>query len=1042
MLLSLLLLAAPIRSVPSPDTAHVIIVSTTDIHGRATAWDYALSQPFGGGLTRVATVVDSLRRQYPGEVVVVDAGDVIQGDPFAAYYARVRPRTPHPILDAMNRIGYDAATPGNHEFNFGLPTLRRALASARFPYVSGNIERLPSGRDAYPPFVVVRRHGIRIGIAGFTTPGVMIWDREHVRGRIRVAPVAARAPALLRRLHGVSDVAVVLIHSGMDESASYDTSGVGGENVAASLARMPVRPDLVVVGHSHKEMRDSVINGVHFVQPKNWAQSVSVAHLDLVRAGARWRVVGIRGDIVPLAHVAPEAALAARLQGAEDTVRAWAATPLGLATGPMRGTYGRAETTPLVNFVASVEREHAHADLASTAVFNPAAGFDSGPVTLAQVAGVYPYENTLRAIRISGDQLRRYLEQSARYFVTDGRGGVRLSDTIPGYNYDIVSGATYTIDLSRPAGSRITGLAVRGRIVAPTDSFTLAINNYRQGGGGGFDMLKGAPVVYDQAENIRDLLAEEIRRLGTLDPARYAEPGWRIAPDSMAAKVKALFAPGAGAPKQAAAAPSGPVMLRVLAISDLHGALLPRKTDWSKGRVVGGVAALKATADSAAAECRCPVLRVDAGDEMQGTLPSNLLFGRSTVAALDDFGLQAAAVGNHDFDWTVDTLRARMREARYPWLISNVVDSASGRRPEWAVPSAIVETGGLRVGVVGWITPETKTIVKASNVAGLLFPGDLGPLRAALAAVKAEHPDVTVLLAHSGAMCDSAACKGEILDVARALGPGAVDLIIAGHTHRRVVRTVAGVPILEPGNAGTTLGIADLVRTSQGLAARMTLRTVYDDAVRPDSTLTVWVTGWSQQSDSLARRTVATLADSLPRSENENHEYPLGDLIADAQRAAAHADVAIMNNGGIRASLPAGPVTYGQLFEAQPFQNGVVRISVTGAQLRSALEHAIEADGPHAHVSGITVRYDASRPAGARVLEVRRTGGRAVADGDRLTLAVNDFMAGGGSGFATLTPLPTAALGITDLDALIAYLRAQPQPVVPPAADRFTRAGP
>jgi 5'-nucleotidase len=306
--------------------------------------------------------------------------------------------------------------------------------------------------------------------------------------------------------------------------------------------------------------------------------------------------------------------------------------------------------------------------------------------------------------------------------------------------------------------------------------------------------------------------------------------------------------------------------------------------------------------------------------------------------------------------------------------------------------------------------------------------------------VKAQHPDVTILLAHSGAICDSAGCTGEILDVARALGPGSVDLIVAGHTHRRIVRTVAGIPIVEPGSSGTSLGIADVVRTATGIAVRPSLRDVYDDAVTPDSALAAKVAAWRETSDARARQTVAALADSLPRAEDENHEYPLGDLIADAQRAAAGADVAVMNNGGIRASLPAGPVSYGQLFEVQPFGNGVVRMTVTGAELRRVLEHAIEADGPHAHISGISVRYDATRPAGERVLEVRRADGRPVRDDDRLTLAVNDFMAGGGSGFASLTTLKAEPVGVTDLEALIAYLRERPQPVVAPPADRFSRA--
>src|SRR5580765_6685713 len=139
----LFLLTALAFAAPLQDTAHVVLVATTDIHGHATDWDYARQRPFAGGLTRVATVVDSLRARYPGQVVVVDAGDLLQGDAFATYFARVAPTTPHPIVEALNLTGYDAATPGNHDFDWGLPFLQRAVADARFPYVSANVYAAP-----------------------------------------------------------------------------------------------------------------------------------------------------------------------------------------------------------------------------------------------------------------------------------------------------------------------------------------------------------------------------------------------------------------------------------------------------------------------------------------------------------------------------------------------------------------------------------------------------------------------------------------------------------------------------------------------------------------------------------------------------------------------------------------------------------------------------------------------------------------------------------------------------------------------------------
>jgi len=1026
-LVSALLFGIAIPATPATlanaDTAHVVIVSTTDVHGRATAWDYVADRPFAGGLTRVATVVDSLRRRYPGQVVVVDAGDLIQGNPFAAYFARIAPRDTNPVIRAMNVVGYDAATPGNHEFNWGLPFLARALSGARFPYVSGNIRTLPANRLAHRPYTVLERGGVRVGIAGFTTPGVMVWDRENVRGRARVTPIVPAARGVMAELRRRADLAVVVIHSGLAGNQSYDSAGVGPENVAAQLARLPSKPDLVVVGHSHGELRDSVIEGVHFVQPKNWAQSVSVVHVDLVRRGKRWVPVRWRADLVPLRDVAPAPRAVAALEGAHDSVVAWVREPLGDAIAAMPAEASRLRPTPLIGFVHAVQRKHTGARLSAAASFSTAAGLPAGPIRLGDVAGVYPYENTLRAIRITGAQLDAFLEQSARYYRLDAAGKLAIVDSIPGYNFDMVSGAEYTIDVTRPEGDRIVGLSVGGRAVAPTDTFTMAVNNYRQEGGGGFTMLRGARVVYDKGENIRDLLVDEIRARQRIDPREFADSNWKLVPATAAT----------------ATTWGGRVKLRILAINDLHGALQPRVHSWSQGRPAAGIVAVKVLMDSLETACDCPTLRLDGGDQMQGTLISNLSYGRSTVAALNALGLDAAAIGNHDFDWSPDTLRARMREARYPWLAANIFDSLSGRRPDWIRPYAVVNAGNLRVAVVGYITPQTKTIVKAEHVRGLVFRGGYPSIRGALDSARATRPDAVVIVAHEGAACDTT-CSGEILDLARQLPSGSVDAIVAGHTHQPVEAVVQGIPVVESRSSGTAVGVLDLPVSGAPDTSTIALFTPYADGPVQDSALAALVAGYARVADSLAARVITRLARPLPRGRT-GEQIGLGNLLADAQRAATGADVAIMNNGGIRGpGLEAGPVTYGRLFELQPFQNGMVTLEVRGSVIRGAVEFAIEAAGPDVHVAGIRVRYDPSRPDGSRITDLRLENGRPLRDDTRYTLAVNDFMAGGGSGFTMLVPEKKRPTGMTDLDALLGYLARRPQPLQVDAAPRIVPA--
>ena len=965
MLLPLLLALAT----QAQDTAHIIVVSTTDVHGHATAWNYLDNAPFPGGLVRAAHVVDSLRARYPGKVVLVDAGDLIQGDPFAIYLAQVSPRDPHPVLDVMGAMGYDAATPGNHEFNWGVPFMLRALHGASFPYVSGNIYSLPQDTLAFPAFTTVQRGGIRVGITGFTTPGTMVWDREILRNRARVGRIPDAAARVLRQMRGNVDFTIALVHSGMDGLSSYDTTGVGAEDVAGSLAQGPVKPDLVVVGHSHREFADSMINGVHFVQPGQHARSLSVVHVSLVRRGNEWRVSQLRGELVPLANVEPSAALERRVLPDHEAVQKWLALPVGNVSADMPTTTARAEATPIANYINEVQRRRAGTDLSTTSIFDLRAGLKPGVATISDFVRLYPYENTLRGIRITGEQLTAYLEYSARYFVSDGQGRVRLNDSVPGYNFDVVSGAEYAIDLRLPVGSRIRGLTVRGRPVQPSDQFTLAINSYRQGGGGGYTMLAGAPVIYDKGENIRDLLIQDLKTRGVLSVQDFGTRNWRIVPEEMARTARRLFAPTPDPVR--ASPPRDTTILRIFAMGDFHGALLSSVRPWSQGRPVGGMAVLKRLMDSLTAQCNCPDLRVDAGDEMQGTLASNLEFGRSTVAAMNLLGIDAAVVGNHDFDWSVDTLLRRMADARYPWIVANVVDSATGKRPDWAIPYRVLEAGRLKIGVLGFITTETKSIVRGDILKGLSFSGPES-LAEPLAQLRAERPDLVVILAHEGARCEGGPggrCEGPIMELARALDSTAVDLIVAGHRHSLTNVRVNGIPIIQTGSSGGDIGVIDVVKTLVGTRElRTRLVAAYADSIGADTAMQRLVEGFRQRSDSLASRVIATLKTPAQRTRGQ---YALANLVADAHRNALRADFAIMNNGGVRNGLPAGSVNYSQVFEVSPFGNELVRIRLTGRQMREVLEHALSDGTPGVHISGLRVTYDSSRPVGQRVREVR-----------------------------------------------------------------------
>ncbi|MDJ0766880.1 MAG: 5'-nucleotidase C-terminal domain-containing protein [Myxococcota bacterium] len=528
----LLVCSAVPTQIYAQDTSHVVIAATTDIHGRAYHWDYFNDREAPWGLTRVATVVDSLRRSYPGQVVLIDAGDLIQGNPYAGYYAEVKSNEPNRVVDALNAVQYDVATVGNHDFDYGYDYLREALANAAYPVVSANVYRMPRDTFAFLPEVLLTRDGVRIGVTGLTTPGVNIWSAEELGGQAYVRRIVPSAERAMRRLQNArAALRIVAVHSGMGSPSTYDTTGIGGENVASQLAHMSVKPHVVIVGHSHSRIDQLEINGVYFVQPAPWAQSLAVAHVWMVRdENGSIRIARVESGEISVREAEPHPALVRRLGRHHMEVRDWVSGDLASLRGEWMATYGRAEDTPIVDFINEVQRRAANADISATPVINHLTQFGPGGVSMQQIAEVYPHENTLKAVLIDAGTLREYLEHSASYYRMYGENGSIVNPNMRPYDFDIISGIEYAMDLTQPVGSRIRQITMNGRLLEPSDILRLALSSHRQSGGGGYSMLARLPVVYDKGENIRDLLIDFARNARVLRTEDYFERSWSIVP--------------------------------------------------------------------------------------------------------------------------------------------------------------------------------------------------------------------------------------------------------------------------------------------------------------------------------------------------------------------------------------------------------------------------------------------------------------------------------------------------------------------------------
>ena len=483
-------------------------------------------------------------------------------------------------------------------------------------------------------------------------------------------------------------------------------------------------------------------------------------------------------------------------------------------------------------------------------------------------------------------------------------------------------------------------------------------------------------------------------------------------------------------PAPPATAPSAVITLSIVGTNDLHGGVLARDGRGGLALLGGYVERLR----SARARDGGAVLVIDAGDMFQGTLESNLTEGAPVIAAYNTIGYTAAAVGNHEFDFGPvgpastprrpdddprGAVKARAAEATFPFLAANLIDNATGRPVAWpnVKPTAIVRAAGVDVGIIGLMTREALSATIAANVGGLSVAPLADTIRTHATALRGRGAAVVVVTAHAGGRCanfdrpdDLSSCEqaSEIFAVARELRPGLVDAIVAGHTHAGIGHQVAGIPITEALSGGRAFGRIDLAVDRR--AKRVVSSRVYPPhdlapaeyegaAVVADPAVERVLAPALERVRALKARPLGVVLDTPIRRMLP--ESPLSNLFTDALLASTPgADVALHNSsGGLRADLPAGPITYGAVFEVMPFDNLLIPIRLTGAQLEQVFANYLTTTRRLIGFSGIQAQVTC----GASGVDVAltRASGAPIANAESLTVIVSDFLATGGDGILT-----------------------------------------
>ena len=553
------------------------IMGTTDLHGCVFNWDYFKNAEYDDkatndiGLAKVATLVEAVRLQRGWKnTLMIDAGDTIQGTPLAYYFARVAPITGghvHPMAAAMNHIGYDAAALGNHEFNYGIPLLRTFADQLDFPLLGANALDVHTGLPAFAPYVIktVEVEGdqpIKVGILGLTNPGIAIWDKANVEGKMTFPGLVEQATIWVPRMRAAgADVVIVAAHSGATTSSSYGDALPYPENASTLVAQQVPGIDAILVGHAHQEIPERKVRNettgrdVVLTEPLRWGMRLSLIDLALVKRGHRWVVQSVGSSVLNSNTVAEDPHVKDLLTADHDKVVSYVNTVIGTCTAAMSCGTARYEDTAALDFINLVQSQAVRTAIAGTAAaglpmlsiaapFYKDAKIPAGQVSVRDVAGLYIYDNTLLAITFTGSQVKAYLEKSAVYFKQVAGPGPFTPDQLtnaptvvapagtPDYNYDVMGGLdaplTYDIDVAQVPGSRIVNLAYAGAPIDPAGKFVVAINNYRQSGGGGFPGVTTAPVVHNAQQEIRQLIIDWVTGHKVIDPPAFASVDWKL----------------------------------------------------------------------------------------------------------------------------------------------------------------------------------------------------------------------------------------------------------------------------------------------------------------------------------------------------------------------------------------------------------------------------------------------------------------------------------------------------------------------------------
>lgn len=521
------------------ESCELVILETSDIHGHVNPINYGNNKETNSGLAKIASLINQEKQTYKYRLLI-DNGDVIQGTPLTYHYVKFLHNQKNPIISILNSLHYDAAIVGNHEFNYGMNLLLDSVMESNFPWLSANIIDRETNKPRFGQPYLIKEfdNGLRIAVLGVTTHYIPNWENPSYIEGLNFEDAFKTTEKWVEYLKENEhyDLLVVSYHGGFerDLSSGEPTEALTGENQGYRLCNEIEGIDVLLTGHQHRRISE-YINGVLVVKPGFHGQTIGKVEIFFEMKEGRWTVVNKSAELLEVddSTIAEEEVLALAQEN-EDETQAWLDQPIGEIVGGLlidNAFEVRLKDHPLIEFINRVQMEAAGVEISNTALFhNESPGF-AEKVTMRDIVSNYIYPNTLKVIRISGQDIKDALEKCASYFILDENNEIRVNPAFAEpkpqhYNYDMWEGIEYELKISRPLGSRVVKLNFNGLPMNLLEQYDVVMNNYRAGGGGNFDMFKDKPVIKEIQTDMTELLADYLLKRKTVYPS--CNHNWRV----------------------------------------------------------------------------------------------------------------------------------------------------------------------------------------------------------------------------------------------------------------------------------------------------------------------------------------------------------------------------------------------------------------------------------------------------------------------------------------------------------------------------------